>query len=210
MQGPPTAADAPRAFSCDEDIFYGHSDTLLARVRFGANNRGHPWESYVKKLKLFTSGPQAAIVVLNAGAHIYGEGNFTHVLNATRRTRAQLFPELPLIWMTGPAAGCGEAPLTAAPESAFWAAHDASGQHVFANWPAFAARDAVARAFWEQDKDAGGKDERVSVLTMSPLHRRVDAHPSGGDCLHVCEPVLSLSVELLHHHLWMTPGLRPR
>ena len=118
----------------------------------------------------------------------------------TRRDGLFIAPSRVLV-ESGPSAGCGTAPLsTTRPGGAYWAAYNAS--HVFANWPSFVGRDDAARAFW-------APHARVSVWDVSPLHARVDAHPAGGDCLHLCEPVLlGLLPGLLHHHLRTTPGLK--
>ena len=191
-----------RPAGCERQILYGLSDTL-ERARYGANSRGLPWDRWVHDLGLQTrpdasldasgslqQGRAADVVVLHASAHIYGEGNFTKVLDHVAATRSRMSPHLPLIWMMGPAAGCGAAPLAAPPGASFWQAYRGTQ---FANWPRFAERDAAARAFWQ------GYGPRVSVLDTGPLQMRVDAHPDlgssaaqgiVGDCLHLCEAAL--------------------
>ena len=107
--------------SCAARLLAGVSDTLLGRPRFGANNRGHAWDAIVRASGLQTAGPHADIIVLAAGAHIYGEANFSFVLEQVASARERLLPHVHLIWQTGPSAGCGPKPLAAAPNASFWA-----------------------------------------------------------------------------------------
>lgn len=202
------SASSSSAPSCAAQIQVGLSDTLVGRMgAFGAKNRGHAWEQLVNRYRLKTSGMDADIVLLSAGAHVYGNDNFTLVLEHVAQTRERLFPLLPLIWTSGPSAGCGRTPLPAAPDTAFWSSYNASAV-VFSNWKDFVARDTIARDFW---RVRGGP--LASVLDVSPLHRRVDAHPGPPtiDCLHMCEPALTgLLPTLLHHHLQVSELLGRR
>ena len=88
--------------TCGERVWLALSDTLVG-VSFGRRrdgragfNRGLRWTEYVAK-----HSPD--VVVLAAGAHVYGDANFTGMLHtvaaeaeAMRRTR----PGLKVLWKT--------------------------------------------------------------------------------------------------------------
>ena len=61
-----------RTGSCASQLTFGKSDTLIGRP-LGRLNRGKPWHEWVNLEK-------PAIVVLSAGAHVYGHKNFTSLL----------------------------------------------------------------------------------------------------------------------------------
>lgn len=175
---------------CAEQIMYASSDTLVRR-RFGANNRGRIWYEWVKLLK-------PNIVIFGTGAHVYGEGNFTSVLESVAK-QSLAFPNVRFIWRTSMPGGCGVSPLSQAPNISFWNSY----QGVFHNWPFFPTWDSIARRFWAT--------RNVSVFDLTPLYRRVDAHVGGtkanlgGDCLHFCDAALRLIPTLLFHllrHEW--------
>mmetsp|Transcript_11783 Transcript_11783/g.19856 ORF Transcript_11783/g.19856 Transcript_11783/m.19856 type:complete len:200 (+) Transcript_11783:158-757(+) len=59
--------------SCVDQIYFGHSGTLVARA-LGRHNTGVHWTKHVDALK-------PDIVLMNAGAHIWGEAAFRQVLD---------------------------------------------------------------------------------------------------------------------------------
>ena len=195
---------------CAKQVQSATSDTL-GRAKYGAGGRGPSWPSYVRE-----SRPD--VVVLTAGAHIHGDGNFEKVLQAVADERARHFPELPLIWKTSSPGGCAAQPLSELPDAAWWRAYSErngyagrydSNQPRYVptggifhngtyNWREFQRRDAYARRFWAEHNG--------SVLDLSPLHYRADAHVGGADCLHMCLRALSLVPRLLLHLFVTAPA----
>lgn len=195
-----TAEERPSSVSasCAPQIAFGRSDTLLGRVLGRPNGRpplGRPWHEWVE-------AEQPAVVVMSAGAHVYGHNNFTAVLDevASQLTR---FPSVRLwLWKTQQPGGCGVAPLTKPPSLAFWSGsikttharcpdpsachHNAHG--TLFNWPDLPIFDDAAAAFW-QSRPA--QEPLVRLLDLRGLHLRPDAHVGSAvnishDCLHMC------------------------
>ena len=185
------------------------SDTLLGR-NLGRYNRGYRLVDVVRRFS-------PDVVVAGAGAHVYGDANFSRVLEGVAALHARYFPNAQLIWRTSAPAGCGPAPLSAPPDEQFWAL--LATQTLMWNWREQAAQDEAARDFWSV-RQSGRSPTRL--LDLSPLHLRPDAHvgsPRSGapwpdpavsqreqkparDCLHMCHagplgrlaPVLLMSV----------------
>ena len=153
------------------------------------------------------------VLVLSAGAHIYGAANFTRVLDEVVHDYQQLpAPRPHLVWKTQHPAGCGKVPLTSLPSAtpSYWTQQDKAGVGGFGgshNWPSFEARDAQAKRAWERVGHA-------RILDIGPLYYRVDAHVSSPgnlglstfhkrDCLHSCVPgpLSTLVPQLLLHLL---------
>ena len=181
-----TRTTGAQSGDCSDQILYAAADTLVRR-RFGANNRGRAWYEWVKVAR-------PDIVVLGVGPHVYGDGNYTSVLEMVAK-QALSFPAVRFIWRTTMPGGCGASPLSTTPGPPFWQVY--TGQRF--NWGSFATWDAIARRFWAV--------RNVSVLDLAPLHRRVDAHvggaeaSGGGDCLHFCDAALRLVPTVLLHLL---------
>ena len=63
------------ARGCRGQVHWARSDTL-SRTRYGANNAGGSWTKHVSRVK-------PDVVVLSAGAHIYGDDNFEQARHST-------------------------------------------------------------------------------------------------------------------------------
>ena len=63
------------ARGCRGQVHWARSDTL-SRSRYGANNAGGSWTKHVSRVK-------PDVVVLSAGAHIYGDDNFEQARHST-------------------------------------------------------------------------------------------------------------------------------
>lgn len=190
------SATAGRA-SCHRQISIVKSDTLISR-NLGRFNRGiyGGWLRAVTRLK---HKPGQLLVVLHAGAHVYGSANFSALLAEVASGHAKMFPDVPLLWKTSAGAGCDTQPRAGPPpfEAQYWEALHARTPTW--NWPEFWAQDEFARHFWTHRHGA-------CVIDMAPLHRRTDArvaspHGVSGwdewrkssprrdgfrDCLHLC------------------------
>ena len=150
---------------CSHQLVFGASDTLI-NARMGASNRGEHWLRWVDAV-----APD--VVVLGATAHVYGDANFSRVLEEVARD-ARARPALTVIWATSTPGGCGKAPLATL--------HRGVDRSAFFNWGEFLARDAVAKAFFAR------QGAQFRVLDLEPLHYRQDAHVAEDDCLHLCIP----------------------
>ena len=102
------------AMSCAAQLSYGKSDTLVGR-ELGRLNRGRAWHEWV-------TAERPALVVLGAGAHVYGVHNFSTVLREVAG-RIHAFPHTRVLWKTQQPGGCAATPLasrSAAVNHTFW------------------------------------------------------------------------------------------
>ena len=186
---------------CQKQILYGHSDTLVGRP-MGGKNRGKLWKTLVAELK-------PDIVVVSAGAHIFGADDFLGMLKEVWSQYEAMGGTRPhLVWKTQQPAGCTAEPQTqleplspVLQTAGLWDALALCGSsmacshgHLHAsltanaraarelpyNWGTFRARDALAKEFFRG---------RAAVLDLEPLYYRSDAHVAplwDSDCLHMC------------------------
>ena len=185
--------------SCATSISVADADTLF-HLDLGRYNRGWTVPDAIREAR------QPEIVVLSAGAHVYGQDNFTRLLRHVAGSARRITRNASLIWMTTLPGGCGTSSLDEPPAATpgFWTALGARGMKLF-NWAELEGFARIARDFWAANGEA-------CVLDTSPLARRVDAHvgsPRGDeatkwanasawgenrkkletrDCLHWCVP----------------------
>jgi hypothetical protein len=173
---------------CQRQITSILSDTLIGE-NFGVMNRGPIWYKAVQ----FTSVPKPEIVILTAGAHINGNGDFVKVMDTVlagiqRLKRFQ--PGLTVAWKTQQPGGCTHSIFE--PKNVVKAAAtsfvDQEPRNRSYNWDQFYQRDLyVLSRLQELD---------IPYLDMRMLYSRSDAHRSssgqkitaGADCLHLCSP----------------------
>lgn len=144
------------------------------------------------------SGVRSRVRKIKARARDYVNRSLTSVLQEASVVHNTIRRSQTLIWTTQPAAGCGSRPL----DSAKGARAALDGQPEY-NWRFFSM---IAKEFWSGTP-------RAYVLDVSPLQRRVKAHPGSpgangtglkiehgntvGDCLHACDGPLRLGAVLL-------------
>jgi hypothetical protein len=191
------------ALRCQENIYFGHSDTLVNRT-LGRANRGRHWLSWMETI-------HPDIVVLGATAHVWGFDNFEALLREVIAGASALPPHVTVMWQTSTPGGCGPTsssrlpPLNHARDSitcnssttrnARCMVHGVSYSY---NWGDFLPRDRFAKHVL--------LGQRLKVLDLEPLHYRVDGHVNKDvgyqDCLHMCIPgPLSFVPRLLMHRL---------
>lgn len=195
---------------CSRRMAFGHSDTLIDEPLGTGLNRGKPWHVWVREGGL----EDGDVLVLSAGAHVYGGATFRRLL---RTLAAQLQqhapstrPRLTVLWKTQQPGGCGHAPLERSPANdlgtpGYWARYPGSRQPLTpackvwrddaSNTTACHRSASGALLFNWPDLEAydemalsfwrGTSHPRVGTLDLRPLHTRVDAHPPS-DCLHMC------------------------
>ena len=141
-------------------------------------------------------GLAADVLVLSGGPHVYSTPALRRVIEQVLAEHAAAAPRLRLVWRSAWPGGCGDAPLAAPPDEAFWQAYVQSGRPVY-TYAEHAEWDELALPyFW--DGGAGGANgsgaPRRAFLDVSPLLQRPDAHVGsasgkrGADCLHLCMP----------------------
>ena len=149
---------------CAHQLVFGASDTLI-NARMGASNRGEHWLRWVDAV-----APD--VVVLGATAHVYGDGNFSRVLEEVAR------------------------------DARAASAHGDMGDVDARRLRQGAAGDAAPRrrpvGLLQLGRVSGARRRRQGlfarqgaqfrVLDLEPLHYRQDAHVAEDDCLHLCIP----------------------
>jgi hypothetical protein len=153
------------AGKCVEQIVFGRSNDLWKWPRY--SNNLYDWVEMIKP----------DIVIFSAGAHIHAHHSYLevwrHVSEAIHRMRS--WTNATLVWRTqhGGHVDCN---LQQKPSTHF-TLNDASRDRF--HWNLYPLFDQYAVQFATQ--------LNISILDMSPVYLRADAHPPG-DCLHFCTP----------------------
>lgn len=204
-----SGASASAAGGCVRHLRFAHSDALYSNGTapsggLGIMGRGRPWTEWIRQ------PPTPDIVVLSAGAHVYGAGVFDQLLSRVAADAEEVLVSTGgprhIWWMTQPAAGCASAPLDRSPSdlpdggSSYWASQAAANQRY--NWREFEARDLAAEAmFGDGVSDGAGQTvpsssrphtagggltagRRVRLMDMRPMWLRPDAHVGSADRSH--------------------------
>ena len=103
--------------SCATSISVADADTLF-HLDLGRYNRGWTVPDAIREAR------QPEIVVLSAGAHVYGQDNFTRLLRHVAGSARRITRNASLIWMTTLPGGCGTSSLDEPPAATpgFWTA----------------------------------------------------------------------------------------
>jgi len=150
---------------CQTQLFYRSGDTLV-NIKYAKYNRGDYWVNSTLEV-------QPDIVILSAGPHVYGRGNYDFILKnvvaETQRLKQTALPNLQVVWKTQQPAGCAKTITTE---------------------DIILGKDFQHSEYYERDLYALSVFPRngIPVLDIRMLYYRPDAHVGGSDCLHLCNP----------------------
>eukprot|EP00566_Odontella_aurita_P009963 CAMPEP_0113531820 /NCGR_PEP_ID=MMETSP0015_2-20120614/3707_1 /TAXON_ID=2838 /ORGANISM="Odontella" /LENGTH=418 /DNA_ID=CAMNT_0000430695 /DNA_START=96 /DNA_END=1352 /DNA_ORIENTATION=+ /assembly_acc=CAM_ASM_000160 len=193
---------------CQGQIYIADDDTLVGE-NLGASNRGEYWTKTVQSMNF----PE--IVVINVGAHILGEEDYTRVIDTILGDVGRLKetnPDVRIVWKTQSPGGCTENMIKK---------HPLDAGKTFP-WDSISYNTYQHDKFFERDQETILKmiQNDVPILDLRMLYSRSDAHvnPPGTasyvDCLHMCMPgpldVISvLFQKLLQTQLQVSKCLTP-
>lgn len=177
---------------CHRQVGFAHSDTLIAGgLDLGSGfSRGLNWMEHLARTKHDGNDQEekreklAEIVILTAGAHVYGKSNYEHlILNVIAQIQGlkQWMPGVTVIWKTQAPAGCSDAQ------------HPDTEHHPFEIARTTKERDYNWNEFFERDEWTINQmqQNRIPFLDVRMLYARTEAHPNYNpirDCLHFCAP----------------------
>ena len=147
---------------CQQQVVFANSDTLVGR-NLGVDNRGGDWKRLVRHF-------DPDIILISSGPHVnrpmpLRDEDFESVIQQVAKEHRALFPEKKLIWKTQAPGGCTQNLSHTFPTSDFYR----SLPYAHFNWEQFEKWD------WMATQTFQGINQ--SVLDLSPLYYRTDAHP---------------------------------